>query len=71
MPREWGRVPGREGRGLLLQRWRAELSTALVMGDAEVYMAALDGRPCASFPGGLAPADVQVYDLRSCRVGSA
>ena len=55
---------------LLLQRWRAELSCALVMGDAEVYMAV--GRAaCASLQGGLAPADVQVYDLRSCRVGSA
>eukprot|EP00665_Eupelagonemidae_sp_cell47_P014223 gene14223-biopygen12151 len=56
---------------LLLQRWRAELSCALVMGDAEVYMAALDGRPSPSLLGGIAPADVEIYDLRSCRIGSA
>ena len=47
---------------LLLQRWRAELSCALVTGDAQVYATALQG----ASPGarGLLPADVHVYELQ-------
>ena len=51
---------------LLLQRWRAELSCALVRGDAAVYTAALDNVRC--YEGrGLEPADLQIYDLQDPR----
>ena len=47
---------------LLLRRWRAELSCAVVLGDAQVYLAALTGEPRGDR--GLAPAEVQVYDMQ-------
>ncbi len=51
---------------LLLQRWRAELSCALIRGDAAIYAAALgDGRNGGVQ--GLEPADLQVYDLQDFR----
>ncbi len=52
---------------LLLQRWRAELSCALVRGDAAVYAAALHNVQCHEGRG-LEPADLQVYDLQDSRV---
>ena len=53
---------------LLLQRWRAELSCALVLGDADVYLAALGsaGRVHVDPDAGTGP--VRVYDLQSMRV---
>jgi hypothetical protein len=53
---------------LLLQRWRAELSCALVLGDADVYLAALGsvGRVHADPDAGMGP--VRVYDLQSLRL---
>jgi hypothetical protein len=53
---------------LLLRRWRAELSCALVLGDAAVYGAALDGEDGQGGTRGLEPADVRVYDLQDYRV---
>ena len=53
---------------LLLRRWRAELSCALVRGDAAVYGAALEGDDGGGNSRGLEPADVHVYDLQDCRV---
>ena len=42
----------------LLHRWRAELSCAMVLGDTEVYLEAVQGEmPCA---GGVPRAEVQV-----------
>ena len=46
---------------LLLQRWRAELSCALLLGDTRVYETALQGASRATR--GLRPADVHVYEL--------
>ena len=53
---------------LLLQRWRAELSCALVLGDTDVYMSALgaQGGMRATPEPGLGP--VRVYDLQSLRL---
>ena len=53
---------------LLLQRWRAELSCALVLGDADTYLAALGsvGRARADADEGTGP--VRVYDLQSLRL---
>jgi hypothetical protein len=53
---------------LLLQRWRAELSCALVLGDADTYLAALGsvGRARADVDVGTGP--VRVYDLQSTRL---
>ena len=51
------RIPRR-----LLQRWRAELSCALVMGDSQVYATALGGS--GQGVRGLLPADVHVYELQ-------
>ena len=53
---------------LLLQRWRAELSCALVLGDAEVYLAALGSgtRVRTGTDGGTGA--MQVYDLQSMRL---
>ena len=52
----------------LLHRWRAELSCAVVKGDTDVYLDAIqEGPPRAGR--GVAPADVQVYDLVSTRLG--
>ena len=42
-----------------------------MMGNADVYLAALDGQPCATFPLAVGPGDVQVYDLQSVRVHAA
>ena len=53
---------------LLLRRWRAELSCALVRGDAAVYGASLEGAEGGGGSRGLEPADVHVYDLQDCRV---
>ena len=53
---------------LLLQRWRAELSCALVLGDTDVFLSALGaqgGMRSAPEPG-LGP--VRVYDLQSPRL---
>ena len=50
----------------LLHRWRAELSCALVLGDADVFLSAVQGTPPAG--GEPARAEVQVYDLLSMRV---
>ena len=47
----------------LLHRWRAELSCALVLGDADVYFAALRGVPPQG--GAPPPVDTHVYDLQS------
>ena len=49
----------------LLQRWRAELSCALVLGDVDVYLAALQGVPPRG--GEPPPVDTHVYDLQSYR----
>ena len=52
-------------RQYLLHRWRAELSCALVVGDADVYFAALRGTmPRGGEP---PPVETQVYDLQSLR----
>ncbi len=48
---------------LLLQRWRAELSCALVMGDSRVYVTALQG--VSQGTRGLQPADVHLYELQT------
>ena len=50
----------------LLHRWRAELSCALVLGDADVYLAALQGLPPRG--GEPPPAETQIYDLQSIRM---
>ena len=50
----------------LLHRWRAELSCALVLGDTEVFLGAVQGTPPAG--GEPARAEVQLYDLQSMRV---
>jgi hypothetical protein len=52
----------------LLHRWRAELSCAVVMGDTGVYLDAIQGGPPRAGRA-LAPAEVQVYDLVSTRLG--
>ena len=52
----------------LLHRWRAELSCAVVKGDTGVYLDAIQGGPPQGVRG-LAPAEVQVYDLVSTRLG--
>ena len=49
----------------LLQRWRAELSCALVLGDVDVYFAALQGVPPRG--GEPPPVETHVYDLQSYR----
>ena len=53
----------------LLQRWRAELSCAMVLGDTDVYLEAVQG---VAPRGGraVARAEVQVYDLVSTRLGN-
>ncbi len=48
---------------LLLQRWRAELSCTLVLGDAQVYLAALEGKRHGAT--GVPPAEVHLYELQS------
>ncbi len=48
---------------LLLQRWRAELSCALVWSDAHIYLTALEGTGCKAK--GLQPADVHVYEMQN------
>ena len=53
---------------LLLRRWRAELSCALVMGDANVHMAALGEGEQLGRARELAPADINVYDLQRTAV---
>ena len=53
---------------LLLQRWRAELSGALVLGDTEVYLAAMDGEGKVGGLRGLEPAGLGVYDPQNNRV---
>eukprot|EP00660_Eupelagonema_oceanica_P019404 gene19404-biopygen4866 len=50
----------------LLHRWRAELSCALAMGNARVYLAAVRGVPPGA-DGPPAPVDMQVYDLHMLR----
>ena len=50
----------------LLHRWRAEISCALVMGDAGVYLSALQGANLSGGP--LPPADVALYDLQQMRL---
>ncbi len=53
---------------LLLHRWRAELSCALVLGDAQIYLAALEGECHQGGRGGPPPADVHVYELQGNRL---
>jgi hypothetical protein len=53
---------------LLLQRWRAELSCALVLGDAEVYLAALGSGVRTRAGSGTEAGAMHVYDLQSMRV---
>ncbi len=53
---------------LLLQRWRAEISCALVLGDAAVYLSATEGAREDSSMRGLQPADLDLYDLQNYRV---
>ena len=53
---------------LLLQRWRAELSCAMVRGDTEVYLTALEGRRREGGARGLQPADLHLYELQDMRV---
>ena len=56
---------------LLLQRWRAELSCALVRGDAAVFLDALHDTPAAgAWRGPHARGLPHVYDLTSYRLGS-
>ena len=52
-------------RQYLLHRWRAELSCALVLGDADVFFAALRGTPPRG--GEPPPEETQLYDLQSIR----
>eukprot|EP00661_Eupelagonemidae_sp_cell13_P025584 gene25584-biopygen15047 len=52
---------------LLMQRWRAELSCALVATDAAVYLDALREGPQVVDARALGRAEVQVYDLVSYR----
>ena len=53
---------------LLLQRWRAELSCALVLGDTAVYLTAIEGRGRDRSARGLDPADLHLYELQDMRV---
>ena len=54
---------------LLLQRWRAELSCALVLGDTGVFLDALrDGPQGHALPS--VRVGIDVFDLQSCRLGS-
>ena len=50
----------------VLHRWRAELSCALVMGDAEVYLAVLGAG--VRVGGGVESSPMQIYDLQSTRL---
>jgi hypothetical protein len=53
---------------LLLQRWRAELSCAVVLGDTEVYLSALGAVGAAALDPEHGTGPVRVYDLQSMRV---
>ena len=53
---------------LLLRRWRAEVSCALVLGDTSIYRTAIGGRGREGGTRGLAPADLHLYDLQDLRV---
>jgi hypothetical protein len=50
---------------LLLQRWRAELSCAVVVGDADVYLSALGAGGCVRRDPERGAGPVRVYDLQS------
>ncbi len=53
---------------LLLQRWRAEVSCALVTDDAAIYLSALDGRASHGDTREVGPSSLDLYDLRDYRV---
>ncbi len=53
---------------LLLRRWRAEISCALVLGDTAVYLTAMEGRGRDQSARGLQPAELHLYDLQDMRV---
>jgi hypothetical protein len=53
---------------LLLQRWRAELSCALVLGDADIYLATLGAKLHERDGAETGTGGVRVYDLQSMRL---